>query len=42
LKKYLLAILLVTLGHIVPATAQQGVFIPDGASVWLSGNSGVF
>ncbi len=30
------------LGYINPATAQQGVYIPDGASVWLSGNSGVF
>lgn len=42
MKNYLLSILAFMLGIILPATAQQGVYIPDGASVWLSGNSGVF
>ncbi|MBC9930495.1 T9SS type A sorting domain-containing protein [Chitinophaga qingshengii] len=42
MKKQLLIIVILLLGLTIPATAQQGVFIPDGASVWLSGNSGVF
>ncbi|WP_212002648.1 T9SS type A sorting domain-containing protein [Chitinophaga sp. HK235] len=30
------------MGSAFPVAAQQGVFIPAGGSVWLSGNSGVF
>nr|WP_295867666.1 T9SS type A sorting domain-containing protein [uncultured Chitinophaga sp.] len=40
MKKALSVIVLLLFAEI--GFAQQGVYIPDGASVWLSGNSGVF